>query len=136
MSKMLNRIMPKVITPKAHVVLDILTVGAFLAMGGIWWRSKRGASIAALANGLFVAGFSALTDYEGDGSKPISFKNHGRLDAVQASMAEVAPKIFGFSEDKASVFFRGQAMNEAVVIALTDFEAHTRPRSRRRLNAA
>ncbi len=127
-----KRMAPKVINPRVHSLLDVLTVGTFLVMGAVWWRRKRRPALAALANGLFVAGYAALTDFDGDGKRPLTFKAHGQLDGVQAAMAEAAPKFFGFSDDTASLLFRGQAVNEALVIALTDFEANER-RSRRRL---
>jgi peptidoglycan/LPS O-acetylase OafA/YrhL len=117
---------PKIISPQQHRILDILTTGAFALAGALMWRSNRRAAIAALANGAFVAGFSMYTDYEGDGSKPISFATHGRLDEVQAGFAASAPTLFGFADEKKSWFFRGQAMNEVTVVALTNFPAAER----------
>jgi hypothetical protein len=35
-------------------------------------------------------------------------------------MAASMPKVMGFSGDASSMIFRGQALNEALVIALTD----------------
>jgi hypothetical protein len=117
---------PKVISPQQHRILDILTTGAFALAAALMWRSSRRAAIAALANGALVAGSSMYTDYKGDGSKPISFETHGKLDEVQASLAASAPTLFGFADEKKSWFFRGQAMNEVAVLALTDFPAAKR----------
>ena len=131
---------PKVISPRTHRILDYLTIGAFMTVGGLFvGRSRsrtRRAGIAALANGALVLGATLLTDYNGDGSKPISFETHGILDMVQAGFAAAAPHIFGFSEEAKSWFFRGQAMNEGMVIAMTDWEAGRRPMERIRDIAA
>src|SRR5581483_9096737 len=96
---------PKMIKPKQHAVLDALTAGAFLVVAGLLWGKNRRGGVAALVNGLFVAGMSAMTDYNGNGKKPISFRTHGKLDEVQAAMAAASPTILGF--DKGSAFFRG-----------------------------
>lgn len=112
---------PKIIEPKQHAVLDALVTGAFLVAAGVLWGKNRRGGIAALVNGLFVAGFSVLTDYEGTGKKPISFRTHGKLDEVQAALAAAAPTVLRFK--KGSTFFRGQAMNELMVIAMTDWDA-------------
>jgi hypothetical protein len=112
---------PKIIKPKQHAVLDALTAGAFLVVAGVLWNKNRRGGIAALVNGAFVAGMSALTDYNGSGKKPISFRTHGRLDEVQAVMAAAAPTVLGF--ERGSAFFRGQAANELMVVAMTDWDA-------------
>ena len=112
---------PKMIKPKQHAVLDALTAGTFLVVAGVLWNKNRRGGIAALVNGIFVAGMSALTDYTGNGKKPISFRTHGKLDEVQAAMAAAAPTVLRF--DRGSAFFRGQAANEMMVIAMTDWDA-------------
>ena len=76
-----------------------------------------------------------LTDYEGTGKKPISFKMHGTLDAVQATTAALAPILHGFEGKPEAKFFYGQAANEATVIAGTDWDAGM-PNARRRRKAA
>jgi hypothetical protein len=114
----------KVISPKTHRKLDYLTIGTFLGMAGLWWRHNRKPAIAALGNGLFVLGYTALTDFEGNGKRPLSFATHGKFDRIQAGMAGVAPNLLGFAEEKKTLFFRGQAINETMVIAMTDFEAN------------
>jgi hypothetical protein len=113
--------LPKIISPKKHELLDYLTIGTFLLLGGLWWKNNRRASVAALANGLFVLSYTPFTDYEGNGRRPISFHTHGNLDRIQAGMAAAAPSVLRFKER--SSFFRGQAINEAMVLAMTDFEA-------------
>ena len=128
--------LPKVISPRKHALLDALTIGTFLALGGIWWRRKRRPAVAALVNGLFVLGYTSLTDFDGDGKKQVNFKTHGDLDALQASLAAVTPKMFGFAGRKEALFFRGQALNESLVISMTDFEANEPKGWRQRWNRA
>lgn len=69
-----------------------------------------------------VLGLALLTDYDGDGKRPISFPTHGKLDAVQAAMAMFMPTVLGFGDDRSALVFRAQALNECAVIALTDFQ--------------
>ncbi|HLZ41845.1 MAG TPA: hypothetical protein VKQ11_12835 [Candidatus Sulfotelmatobacter sp.] len=118
------RKVPKYITPKIHAWLDFAVTGYFLGLG-IWFaiRGKGRAATAAFINGGMVAGVSMMTDYDGDQVKPISFKMHGTLDAVQATTAALAPVLHGFADEPEAKYFWGQAANEACVIATTDWDA-------------
>ena len=129
------RRVPKYISPRVHRWLDVAVTGYFIGIG-IWFavRGKGRAATAAFVNGGMVAGVSALTDYDGDGRKPISFKMHGTLDAVQATTAALAPTLHGFAGKPEAKYFWGQAGNEVGVIAITDWDAGM-PESQR-LNAA
>jgi hypothetical protein len=122
---------PKVISPKTHKLLDYLTIGAFGVIAGLCWGSKRRASIAAIANGAFVLSYTLLTDYDGDGKRPVSFRTHGDLDVIQAGMAAIAPELLGFSDTGVAHVFRGQALNESAVLAMTDFDASETRAARR-----
>jgi hypothetical protein len=124
---------PKPISPKVHAWLDVGVTGYFLGLGA-WFatQGRKGPAIAAFVNAGMVAGVSLLTDYEGNGKKPISFKLHGTLDAAQAATAALGPVLHGFADEPASAFFYGQAANEVGVIALTDWNEGMRGRNRRR----
>ncbi len=115
---------PKLISPGVHAWLDAAVTAYFLGIG-TWFaiRGKKGPAIAAFINGGMIAGVSAFTDYRGTGKKPINFKLHGTLDAVQATTAAVAPMLHGFAGSAESAFFYGQAANELAVIATTDWDA-------------
>jgi hypothetical protein len=78
-----------------------------------------------------VAGVSLFTDYEGTGEKPINFKLHGTLDAVQATTAALAPVLHGFAGEPEAAYFYGQAANELAVIATTDWDEGMPSDSRR-----
>ena len=126
---------PKIIAPREHRWLDIAVTAYYVGLG-IWFasRGKGRAATAAFVNGGMVAGVSALTDYEGTGRKPLSFKMHGTMDAVQATTAALAPVLHGFSGKREARYFYAQAGNELAVIAMTDWDAGM-PKAQR-LNAA
>jgi hypothetical protein len=118
------RSVPKFISPTVHAWLDAAVTAYFLGVGALYAvRGKRRPATAAFVNAGMVAGVSMLTDYHGTGKKPISFKLHGTLDAVQAATAGLAPVLHGFTGKRASALFYGQALNELAVIACTDWEA-------------
>jgi hypothetical protein len=127
---------PKMVSPNVHRWLDVAVTGYFVALGA-WCasRGKTGAATAAFVNAGMVAGVSLMTDYEGSGRKPINFKMHGTLDAVQAATAALAPTLHGFAGEPEAMFFYGQAANEVAVIATTDWDAGM-PGRRRRKKAA
>ena len=83
-----------------------------------------------------VAGVSLMTDYQGTGDKPINFKLHGTLDAVQATAAALGPILHGFAGEPEAAFFYGQAVNEVAVIASTDWDAGMRETDRSLEDAA
>lgn len=126
------RVVPKSIDPDTHAVLDYLTVSAFLVAAGISWESNKRAGIAALINGFMVLGVSMFTDYSGSAAKLIPFETHGKLDVVQMGMAAAMPTLMGFGDSKAAAFFRGQALNEALVISMTDWSRRNQRSSRNR----
>ena len=129
------RRVPKYISPRVHSWLDF-AVGTYFLGLGVWFamHGRARAATAAFVNGAMVAGVSKLTDYDGDGKKPISLKMHGTLDAVQATAAALAPVLHGFADQPEAKYFWGQAANEIGVIATTDWDAGM-PESQR-LNVA
>ena len=112
---------PKVIDPTTHAVLDYLTAGSFLAMGAALMRKHPRASTLAFINGASVLAASLLTDYPGGVWRKLSFRTHGMLDVMQASMAASMPAIMGFGSDPEAQFFHAQAALEAGILAATDF---------------
>lgn len=112
---------PKVIDPATHAVLDYLTAGSFLAMGFAWMRRHPRASTLAFINGASVLAASLLTDYPGGVWRKLSFRTHGMLDVMQASMSASMPALMGFGTDPEAQFFHAQAALEAGVLAATDF---------------
>jgi hypothetical protein len=123
----LNRI-PKPIDPRTHAVLDYLVTGYFLCSAGMFWGRNRRAAGLALTNGLMVLGLSMFTDYTGrpmgaNLRRLFSFKQHRTGDIMQAGVAALGPTLLGFGDEWAALPFRLQAGNEAMVVAMTDWEA-------------
>jgi hypothetical protein len=114
---------PKVISPKAHAVLDYSVAATFITMGFRFASSNRRAAALAFINGAMVLGLSMLTDYPGGLWKKISFKGHGMADAAQAGLAGIGPVLMGFGGAPEANFFYAQAASEVGVIAATDWEA-------------
>lgn len=112
---------PKIVDPKTHAVLDYLTISAFMLLGSAFWKSNKRAAALALANGCMVLGVSMFTDYPGALRRAIRFVDHGKLDCAQAALAATGPTLLGFDGKKASVPFRLQALNEGLVVGITDW---------------
>jgi hypothetical protein len=116
-----SRRLPKVVDPGTHAALDYLTVSAFLLMSGLFWGRHRRAAATALINAGMVLGVSMLTNYPG-GLKKISLRAHAKADIMQMLAAAGLPSTMGFGNSGAALPFRLQALNEALVISVTDFD--------------
>lgn len=130
--KTLSHRLPKVISPKTHAIIDYATAGSFLLMGALLWKKHKRAAISSVVCGAMEAGTAMMTDYPGGVSKVISFETHGRIDAGFAGLVGMVPTLLGFSNEKESWFFRGQAMGLAAVTGMTDFEYYEESGRRRR----
>jgi len=118
---------PKFVDPPTHAVLDYVTASYFMLVAGALWGRHRRASVSALINGGMVLGLSMLTDYPG-GLKKISFRTHGKGDVLQMLTAATLPIVLGFAGSSAAKPLIGQALNEFLVISITDFDAQERAR--------
>jgi hypothetical protein len=58
-----SRVVPAVISPAQHAVLDYAVAGTFLAVGFAFLPRHRPAATLAFVNGAMVLGMSLLTDY-------------------------------------------------------------------------
>ena len=115
--------LPRVIDPKTHKTLDFLTTATYFVLAGAFWGRHKRASATALINGGAVLAATLLTDYDGDGKRPISFPDHGKIDLAQAGMASGLPVVMGFAKSPAAMVFEAQAMVETLVVSSTDWEA-------------
>ena len=114
---------PALISPALHAVLDYGVAATFFAVAtGLWTRHRRAAGLA-LANGAMVLGMSMLTDYPGGVYRRLSFRAHRTGDIAQAALAGLGPLLLGFSRDPEATYFYGQAASEVGVIAATDWNA-------------
>jgi len=131
----LTRRMPKIISPKAHAVVDYVTAGAFLLTGAFCWSRNKRAALGAFVCGGAELATSLLTDYPGGVKKVISFRNHGRIDLGLAAMTATMPEFMRFRHDREKSFFLAQAALMTAVTDLTDFGPISRARSPRRKKA-
>jgi hypothetical protein len=129
--KVLSKRLPKVLSPRAHAMIEYGVAGAFFIMGAAMWGSSKRAAIASLACGAAETAIILLTDYPGGVAQVISFETHGRIDAGMAGTLSLIPTILGFSDQEKSAFFRIQSLGIAATTAMTDFSA-MEPRYRRR----
>lgn len=123
---------PKFIDPPTHIAMDYLTTSYFMLLASAFWGQDRRAAATALINGCMVLGLTILTDYPG-GLKKISFRTHGKGDIVQMLTAAGIPSLLGFGSRPASLPFRVQALKEALIISITDFEGERRSRESRQV---
>src|SRR5262249_60730235 len=97
--------MPKAITPKAHAIIDYLTIGAFLVTGAGYWRGHKRAALSAF----FCAGaelaLNLMTDYPGGIKKEICFPTHCKIDFSLASMSAGMPDLSGLEDDRGRMYF-------------------------------
>lgn len=115
----------KPITPRVHAVLDYGVAATFLLMGFRYRRTNPNASLLAMINAGMVLALSVMTDYPGGLSPVVSFKTHRTIDVVQAAIAGLGPLALGFADTPEARTFYGQALGEAGVIALTDWDQPT-----------
>ena len=112
---------PKAISPKAHAILDYVTVGAFiLTAGWFWGRSKRAALGAIISGGAELA-VSLLTDYPGGVRKVISLRTHRDIDIGLGAMTATMPEFLAFKDEKERKFFLAQGAMISAIAELTRF---------------
>ena len=114
---------PRPINPTAHAWLDYITAGTYLTAAAIFARRNKAAATAAAIHGFAVLGASMFTNYPGGIRKVISFHTHRSIDLGQMALAAAMPFAMGFADEPEAKLFFGQAINEAGVIALTDWDA-------------
>jgi hypothetical protein len=115
--------LPKIVSPKAHGIIDYAHSAFFLGLGLLNWRSNKRAARAAFAVSGFILVQSLTTDYE-LGAKPlISFKTHGKMDAIFASTSWMLPMLFGFKGTRAAKVFEANSFAESFVVGVTDWDS-------------
>ncbi len=119
-----NVVLPKVISPTVHGIIDYCHAAFFFTIGVVCARShNKAAARAAFATSGFILVQSLLTDYR-FGAKPVvSFETHGKMDAVFASSSWMIPLLFGFEDTAAGRVFEGNSLAEASVVAMTDWNS-------------
>jgi hypothetical protein len=135
--RMLSNRMPKVVSPKAHAIIDYATAAAFFGMGAYLWRRNRRAAVASLICGAAEVGTAAVTDYPGGVRPYISFEQHGKIDSIMSGIVTTMPNMLFFANHPSARFFHGQGVMMAAATGMTDFEAlPSSPRQKRDLEEA
>jgi hypothetical protein len=119
--KMLEKRLPKVISPKAHAIANYATAAVFVGGAAVFWKTHRRAAIAALICGAAQASVAALSDSPGGVNHAISFPLHRNIALGLSSMTAAMPEFLAFQNDKEKAFFRAQSAVIAGLTALTEF---------------
>ena len=120
--RMLSDRMPKVISPKAHAIIDYATAGSFFAMGAYLWKRSRRAAVASLICGAAEVATATVTDYPGGVRPYISFEQHAKIDSMMSGIVTTMPNMLFFANHPSAQFFRGQGVAMAAITGMTDFE--------------
>jgi hypothetical protein len=124
--------MPKVITPKAHAIIDYATIGTFGLLAGLLWRRNKRAAVAALISGGAQLTSVLLTDFPGGLADAISLPTHVKMDYGLAATASAMPAFMGFDDEPEAKWFRLLGLNVTTVAAMTDTGDLRRQDPRRR----
>ena len=116
--------LPKVISPKAHGVIDYAHSAFFFTVGLLCSRSNKRAASAAFATGGFILAQSLLTDYRYGANPLLSFETHGKMDSVFAASSWMIPVLFGFKGTAAAKIFEANSLAESSVVAMTDWDSN------------
>jgi len=127
--KMAASPIPRMITPKAHAMIDYASVGLFLGTTAWFWRRNRRAAMASLICGGAELAIMLLTDYPGGVTKFISFRTHREMDYGLAAIVATMPESLAFEDRNGTKFFRVQGALLTLLGELTESSAaSSRPR--------
>ena len=120
-AKLLVKPVPKMISPKAHAIIDYITIGSFFMSTAWFWRRSKRAALAALICGGAELAVNLLTDYPGGMKRAISFRTHGEIDLGVAAMTATMPEFLAFKDDDEKKFFVANGAIITIVRELTKF---------------
>jgi hypothetical protein len=112
---------PKVISPKAHAIIDYMTVGSFLITAAWFWGRSKRAALAALISGGADLAVSLLTNYPGGIKKIINFRTHRDIDFGLGAMTATMPEFLAFKDEAERKFFLAQGTMITAISQLTKF---------------
>lgn len=119
-TKMAVKPLPRMISPRAHAIVDYITMGAFFASSAWLWRSSKRVAVAALLCGVADLTISLLTDYPGGVKKFISFSTHRDIDFALATMTATMPEFLAFENEAEKRIFLTQGALMAGITELTE----------------
>lgn len=120
-AKLATHKMPKVITPKAHAMIDYAVAASFFAVGAFLWRRNKRAAIGALACGAAETVTALCTDYPGGVTKQLSLGTHRTIDFTLSGVITSIPGMLHFADQPEAHLFSSQGLVIAAVAGLTDF---------------
>ena len=121
LTKVVAKPIPRMVSPKAHAIIDYASVGIFLGSAAWFWRRNRRAALASLLCGGAELGLMLLTDYPGGMKKILSFETHREMDYGLAAMAASAPETMAFKDTGEKKFFRAQGALLTLLGELTQY---------------
>ena len=116
----------KVLSPRAHGVLDYATVVFFALAPSIFNMGGIYATVCYALAGSYLV-ITLLTDFQMGIAHLIPFRVHGWLELVSGLVLLASPFIFGFQDDSVTArnFFMAMGGVFLVVWLLTDWQADT-----------
>jgi len=121
LAKAVTKPIPRMVSPKAHAVVDYITVGSFLVNVGFFWQRNKRAELAALICAGAELATIMLTDYPGGVKRVISFRTHGEIDLGLAAMTAMMPQFLAFENESERKFFVAQGALITGATELTQF---------------
>jgi hypothetical protein len=112
---------PRVISPKAHAIINYVNVGFLLMSGGWFWRRNKKAAVGAFVGGGAVLVLNLLTSQPGGVKNAISFHARREIDLGLAAMMSTLPEFFAFDDDEEKKLFIAEGVLIAGVTELTQF---------------
>jgi len=122
---------PRAISPKAHAIIDYVTVGSFLMTAAWFWRRSKRAALAALISGGAELAVSLLTNYPGGVQKAINFRTHRDIDFGLGAMTATMPEFLAFKNENERKFFLAQGAMITAISELTRFPDKSRRAERK-----
>jgi hypothetical protein len=121
MPGIMSLLAPKVISPKAHGIIDYIDAGTSFIAGALFRRRNPRASNAAFALGASILANALMTDYPLGVFRRYSFRVHGALDYGVAAASAAMPQLLGIENMPEARFFKWQGTGEGVIAAMTDY---------------
>lgn len=120
-----ENIMPRLISARAHAIIDYIHAATNIAMGFVLRGRDRRASNAAFVVGGAILGNALMTDYPGGVFRLYDFKVHGLLDYGVAAATTAMPEMVRTRKGLPSQFFRSEGIGEFGIAATTDYSDTT-----------
>jgi len=121
LAKVVTKPIPRMVSPKAHAVVDYITLGSLLVNVGFFWQRNKRAALAALICAGAELAIILLTDYPGGVKRVISFRTHGEIDLGLAAMTAMMPKFLAFENESEGKLFLVQGALITGATELTQF---------------